>query len=86
MPGPTTTLLIEGSFEELVEELTQYVDNLKKQQGDESSSLQPECAALLQDNKKEEVLKKLVTASAVLNSAPEKGTRFSNLLISGSRN
>lgn len=73
MPAPTNTLLIEGTFEELVEELTQYIDNLKKQQGDESSTLQSECASLLQENKKEDVLKKLVTSSSVLNSAPEKG-------------
>ncbi|KAF2658246.1 PCI-domain-containing protein [Lophiostoma macrostomum CBS 122681] len=72
MPGPVTTLLIEGSFEELSDELAQYVDNLKKSQGDESSDIQGEVAQLLQDNKKDEVLKKLVMGSQVLNQAPEK--------------
>ncbi|KAF2842649.1 PCI-domain-containing protein [Patellaria atrata CBS 101060] len=72
MPGHVNSLLIEGSFEELVDELAIYLDNLKKTQGDESSAVQSETEALLKDNKKDEVLKKLVTASAVLNSAPEK--------------
>ena len=73
MPAPTTTLLIEGSFDELVDELAQYIDNLKKAQGDEGSNLQAECAQLLQENKKDDVLKKLVTGSPALNQAPEKG-------------
>lgn len=73
MPGPTTTLLIEGSFEELTDELAQYIDNLKKTHGDENSSIQAECEALLKDNQKDEVLKKLVMGSQTLNQAPEKG-------------
>ncbi|KAF2797796.1 eukaryotic translation initiation factor 3 subunit M [Melanomma pulvis-pyrius CBS 109.77] len=72
MPGPTTTLLIEGSFEELTDELAQYIDNLKKTHGDENSSIQAECEALLKDNQKDEVLKKLVMGSQTLNQAPEK--------------
>lgn len=32
MPGPTNTLLIEGSFRELVEEIADYIDNLRKPQ------------------------------------------------------
>jgi translation initiation factor 3 subunit M len=63
-------MLIEGSFEELAEELAQYIDNLKN----DGSSIQSECAALLQENKKDEVLKKLVMGSQALNQAPEKGT------------
>jgi translation initiation factor 3 subunit M len=70
MPGPNTTMLIEGSFEELADELAQYIDNLKN----DDSSIQSECAALLQENKKDEVLKKLVMGSQTLNQAPEKGT------------
>ncbi|KAL0257909.1 hypothetical protein SLS55_007077 [Diplodia seriata] len=72
MPAPTNTLLIEGSFEELADELAQYLNALKKNQGEESSDLQAEVGSLLEENKKDDVLKKLVTASAVLNSAPEK--------------
>ncbi|KAF2810005.1 eukaryotic translation initiation factor 3 subunit M [Mytilinidion resinicola] len=72
MPAPTTTLLIEGTFEELVEELATYIDNLKKAHGDEDSNIQAECTALLAENKKDDVLKKLVTGSATLNEAPEK--------------
>lgn len=72
MPGPKNTLLIEGSFEELADEFAQYVDALKKSQGDESSSLQTETADLLKENKKDDVLKKLVVGSQALNQAPEK--------------
>ena len=73
MPGPTTTLLIEGSFEELADELAQYLDGLKKSQGDETSNIQAETADLLKENQKDEVLKKLVMGSQALNQAPEKG-------------
>ena len=75
MPGPKNTLLIEGSFEELTDEFAQYIDTLKKSQGDESSNVQQETADLLKDNKKDEVLKKLVVGAQALNQAPEKGTR-----------
>lgn len=73
MPGPKNTLLIEGSFEELTDEFAQYIDGLKKSQGDEASNLQGESADLLKENKKDEVLKKLVVGSQALNQAPEKG-------------
>lgn len=80
MAGPTNTLLIEGTFEELVDEIAVYIDNLKKAQGDENSSIQSECGPLLQEGKKEDVLKKIVTGSIALNSAPEKGTGPSEIL------
>ncbi|KAF1830024.1 PCI-domain-containing protein [Decorospora gaudefroyi] len=72
MPGAKTTLLIEGTFEELTDEFAQYIDSLKKSQGDESTKLQGECADLLKENKKDDVLKKLVVGSQALNQAPEK--------------
>lgn len=74
MPGPSNTLLIEGTFEELADELAQYIDDVRKKQSDDSSTLKAEVAPLLEQGQKDEALKKLVTASAVLNSAPEKGT------------
>lgn len=66
MPGPTNTLLIEGSFRELVEELADFVDGLRKAQNPESAkSLKEEIAPLLDkvtqteekesENKEEEV-------------------------------
>jgi len=73
MPAPANTLLIEGSFEELADEFALYLDNLVKAQGDANSSIQSELEPLLKEDQKDEVLKKLVTGSAVLNSAPEKG-------------
>jgi len=73
MPGPTNTLLIEGSFEELADELAQYIDGIKKSQGEEGPNLQAEIAPLSEQRQKDEVLKKIVTASAILNAAPEKG-------------
>jgi hypothetical protein len=74
MPGPKNTLLIEGTFEELTDEFAQYIDSLKKSQGDEASNLQGETAELLKENKKDEVLKRLVVGGQALNQAPEKGT------------
>ena len=75
MPGAKTTLLIEGTFEELTDEFAQYIDTLKKSQGDEASNLQSEIADLLKENKKDEVLKRLVVGGQALNQAPEKGMR-----------
>lgn len=80
MPGPKNTILIEGSFEELTDEFAQYIDSLKKSQGDETSNLQSESAELLKENKKDEVLKKLVVGSQTLNQAPEKGRHNAPLL------
>jgi hypothetical protein len=64
------TLLIEGSFEELSEELAVYIDGLSQ------SSVQSEVAPLLKEGNKVDALKKIVTASSALNSAPEKGELF----------
>lgn len=83
MPAPTNTLLVEGSFTELAEELAQYLDGLRKEEG---SSVLAEISPLLEPlrqqeqngeepdlKQRDEILKKLVVAAAVLNSAPEKG-------------
>ncbi|KAI9681642.1 MAG: hypothetical protein M1829_000841 [Trizodia sp. TS-e1964] len=73
MTVPKTMLLIEGSFEELSDELAQYIDSVRKAQGDEKpASLQPEVNALLEKGQKDLCLKQLVLGSAVLNAAPEK--------------
>jgi translation initiation factor 3 subunit M len=47
MLGPTNTLLIEGSFAELADELAQYIDTIRKTQS-EGSSLQAEIAQTLE--------------------------------------
>ena len=73
MPGPSNTLLIEGSFEELADELAHYIDEVQKKQSPDSANLQAEITPLVEKEQKDEVLKKLVTASQVLNTAPEKG-------------
>ena len=73
MPGPTNTLLIEGTFEELAEELAHYIAEIQKKQNPNAGDLAAEIAPLLQQGQKEDALKKLVTASAVLNTAPERG-------------
>ena len=75
MPGPSNTLLIEGSFEELADELAHYVDEVQKKQTPDSANVQAEIAPLLEKGQKDEVLKKIVTASDVLNTAPEKGEK-----------
>ncbi|PSK43743.1 hypothetical protein B9Z65_7257 [Elsinoe australis] len=72
MPAPTNTLIVEGSFEELADELATYLDGLASAQ-EQSTSVQSEIQPLLQDEgKREDVLKKIVTASSVLSSAPER--------------
>lgn len=88
MPGPSNTLLIEGSFTELSEELAQYLDTVSKSEAD--SGVQSEIAPSLTEirekeqaeeavdqtsikKQKDEVLKKIVGKAGVLNSAPEKG-------------
>jgi hypothetical protein len=72
MAAPTNTLLIEGTFEELAEELAQYIDSLRKSPA-EGASLHSEVAALVKEDKKDEVLKKIVGSAQLLNTAPEKG-------------
>ena len=76
MPGPTNTLLIEGSFEELADELAHYLDEVKKKQNDGANSIQADVAPLLEKGEKDDALKKIVGGSSVLNSAPEKGEIF----------
>ncbi|CAF9924664.1 MAG: hypothetical protein HETSPECPRED_005647 [Heterodermia speciosa] len=82
MPGPTNTLLIEGTFEELVDELAQYIDDLRKKQSEDSPLLRSEITPLLEQGSKDDALKRLVSGSSILNSAPEKEfTAAYNLLI-----
>jgi translation initiation factor 3 subunit M len=66
MAQPATRIFIDGSFEELADELAVYIDNVKEQ------NVRSEVKACLEAKQKDEALKKLVTASAVLNAAPEK--------------
>jgi translation initiation factor 3 subunit M len=73
-------VFIDGTFEDLADELAGYIDNVKKVEGE--GSARAEIAPLLQASKKDEALKKIVTASTVLNSAPEKEfTAAYNLLV-----
>jgi hypothetical protein len=75
-----TQVFVDGTFEDLADELAGYIDNVKKME--ESEGVRAEIKPLLDSNKKDEALKKLVTASPVLNSAPEKEfTAAYNLLI-----
>ena len=80
MSGPSNTLLIEGSFEELADEFAHYLDEVQKKQTPDNANVQSEITPLLEKGQKDEVLKKLVTASDVLNTAPEKGAAGSSLL------
>lgn len=66
----TQRLFVDGTWEELAQEMAAYVDA-----GDD---VQP----LLEKGQKDEALKKIVTASAVLNSKPERDFLAAyNLLI-----
>ena len=85
MPGIPKLSLVEGQFEELATEAATYIDTLK---GD-GSAIAADIAPLLADpekpdqqTNKDAVLKKLVSASSVLNSAPERELQAAyNLLI-----
>ena len=81
MPGPSNTLLIEGSFEELADELAHYVDEVQKKLTPENANVQAEITPLLEKGQKDEVLRKLVTATDVLNNAPEKGGQLVCIFI-----
>ena len=76
MPGPLNTLLIDGSFEELADELAHYIDEIKKKQNEDGPSVQTEIAPLLSQGLKDEALKRLVIGGTALNAAPEKGQWF----------
>ena len=80
----TNTLLIEGSFPELSEELAQYIDGLSENAGvvasidGELTQLREAESAESPDSTttqklRDDVLKKLVTKATVLNDAPERG-------------
>jgi translation initiation factor 3 subunit M len=66
----TQQVFIDGSFQDLAQELAEYLNI--------GTEVQP----LLETNKKDDVLKKLVTASTALNATPEKEfTAAYNLLV-----
>ena len=73
MSPPINTLLIDGSFNELAEELAQYLDDIRTKAGAENADTKGDIEPLLKEENKDEVLKKLVIAGAALNNAPEKG-------------
>ncbi|KAL1953001.1 hypothetical protein VTO42DRAFT_3772 [Malbranchea cinnamomea] len=100
MAPHVNTLLIEGTFTELVDELAQYVDALRKTQNENSlrADIAPALDKLRETEQSEhelteaqnkevlkerdEILKKVVVACSVLNSAPEKEiTGAYNLLV-----
>lgn len=53
MPAPTNTLLIEGSFSELAEELSSYIDNIRKNT-EAGGGLQADVAPLLEKLRQQE--------------------------------
>ncbi|KAF3916551.1 hypothetical protein ABW20_dc0102371 [Dactylellina cionopaga] len=68
MASAVNTLLVEGSFDDQVIELAEYIDTLKG--GDPTLAL--ELQPMLEKGDKEDVMEKLVEASSVLSQAPEK--------------
>lgn len=73
-------VFIDGTFEDLSDELAAYIDNVKKV--DDAAGVRAEIKPLLEANQKDEALKKLITASPALNAAPEKEfTAAYNLLV-----
>ncbi|EDN09242.1 PCI domain-containing protein [Histoplasma capsulatum] len=97
MAATPNTLLIEGTFAELADELAQYIDAIRKVEKGVYAEITPALevlrgidqieepsAAQRQQilSKRDEVLKKIVVAAQALNTAPEKEiTAAYNLLI-----
>ena len=87
MPGFPKLSLVEGAFEELALELAAYLDNAKGEEGTIANDItpllaDPEKSERPQQTDKDAVLKKLVTASSILNGAPERELQAAyNLLI-----
>lgn len=87
MAGIARLSLVEGGFEELALELATYLDGVKGEGSNVASEITPQLAEPEKEGRpketdKDAVLKKLVTASAVLNSAPERELQAAyNLLI-----
>ncbi|TKA22458.1 hypothetical protein B0A50_08001 [Salinomyces thailandicus] len=86
MPGIPNLSLVEGAFEELALELANYLDGLKGEGSNVASDITPSLAdaekAEGKETDKDAVLKKLIIASSVLNSAPERELQAAyNLLI-----
>lgn len=63
-------VFIDGQFEDLADELAQYIDSVTKVE--EGKGVRAEIKPLLEQKQKDEVLKKLITASRALNAAPER--------------
>lgn len=71
------TVFVEGTFDVLAQDFAGYLDGEKK-----DNAILNEITPLLEAGKKDDALKKLVTASSALNAAPEKEfTAAYNLLI-----
>ncbi|KAI5358909.1 putative proteasome component (PCI) domain, eIF3 subunit M helix domain-containing protein [Septoria linicola] len=85
MPGFPKLSLVEGAFEELALELATYLDNAKGDDGTTVADITPSLADPEKPESttdKDAVLKKLVTASSMLNGAPERELQAAyNLLI-----
>lgn len=87
MPGLPKLSLVEGAFEELSLELATYLDSIKGEGSTVAQDITPLLAEPENEEKpketdKDAVLKKLVSASSVLNSAPERELQAAyNLLI-----
>ncbi|KAK5735299.1 hypothetical protein LTR17_008306 [Elasticomyces elasticus] len=90
MPGIPKLSLVEGGFEELSLELAEYLDKLRGEGSNVLSEVTPLTAEPVTEEQPEPtrktdtdaVLKKLVTASSALNTAPERELQAAyNLLI-----
>ena len=72
MARSTQQVFIDGTFADLAQELAEYLNI--------GAEIQP----LLEENKKDDALKRLVTASTALNSSPEKSLQLPTISSSTS--
>ncbi|KAI5855743.1 hypothetical protein BZA05DRAFT_349137 [Tricharina praecox] len=70
MATEINTLMVEGTFADQIVELAQYIDTISKTNPSKGLSLDIE--NFVENDQKEEALKRTVAASAALSSAPER--------------
>ncbi|KAI5780521.1 hypothetical protein EDC01DRAFT_276897 [Geopyxis carbonaria] len=70
MESQINILMVEGSFEDQIIEMAQYIDTRKGTSPNEGLALEVE--KLVEEEKREEALEKIVAVSGVLSSSPER--------------
>ena len=66
-------LVVDGTFEEQIEELAQYLDTLS---GDESTKILNQVNSAIEEEDKEAAIRHIIDSCTLLQSASEKGNQY----------